>query len=163
MHGERLDGFSNDDHPRGLAAPLSDEDRRTIARWIDLGCPLDRDSDAGGRGWGWTLDDNRPILTVTHPRPRSIGVFDRILVGTHDYGSGLAAGSLSVTADFPIDDVPAGENLAERMNEVSPGVREYRLQTPVSRLDAGVLSVSVRDRQGHLTRIDRRFRVVPPD
>lgn len=147
---------------KGLAAPLTDEDRRTIARWIDLGCPLDRDPAADGherRGWGWALDDNRPVLTVTHPRRGTLGVFDRILIGLYDYGSGLAADSLEVTADFAIDDVPAGENLAERMHEVSPGVREYRLQTAISGLNAGVLTVSVRDRQGHVARIDRRFRV----
>jgi hypothetical protein len=85
VHGKRLDGFSNDDHPsetppgsgvlmlagasvpveknrhaldldftgsamppadavkEGKVKPLSDEDRRTIARWIDMGCPIDLD------------------------------------------------------------------------------------------------------------------------
>ena len=27
-------------------APLSDEDKRTLVRWIDLGCPIDLDYDA---------------------------------------------------------------------------------------------------------------------
>ena len=26
-------------------APLTDEDRRTLVRWIDLGCPIDLDYD----------------------------------------------------------------------------------------------------------------------
>ena len=26
-------------------APLTDEDRRTLVRWIDLGCPIDLDFD----------------------------------------------------------------------------------------------------------------------
>ena len=109
------------------------------------------------------LDDNRPVLTVTHPRRGTIPVLDRILIGMYDYDSGLAMDSLSVTADFPIDDVPAGDDLADRLNEVSPGVYEYRLGDAVRRLGAGVLSVSVRDRQGHTARIDRRFRVGAED
>src|SRR5262249_425246 len=50
-------------------APLTDEDRRTIVRWIDLGCPIDFDFDAErpeSRGRGWLADDNRPTLTVTY-------------------------------------------------------------------------------------------------
>ena len=27
----------------GKVAPLTDEDRRTLVRWIDLGCPIDLD------------------------------------------------------------------------------------------------------------------------
>ena len=33
----------------GKVAPLTDEDRRTIFRWIDLGCPLDLDFDTARR------------------------------------------------------------------------------------------------------------------
>src|SRR5262249_40554168 len=29
----------------GKVAPLTDEDRRTLVRWIDLGCPIDLDFD----------------------------------------------------------------------------------------------------------------------
>ena len=107
IYGERLDGFSNDDHPSeakpgdgtlvwkgqevdlkkfkhrydidylppqmplpdavkaGKVQPLTDEDRRTIVRWIDLGCPIDLDYDPAHpdkRGLGWMLDENRPTL-----------------------------------------------------------------------------------------------------
>ena len=30
---------------QGKVKPLTDEDRRTIVRWIDLGCPIDLDFD----------------------------------------------------------------------------------------------------------------------
>jgi hypothetical protein len=59
---------------KGLVKPLTDEDRRTLARWIDLGCPIDRDYDPNNpdqTGYGWMLDDNRPILTLTEPVSRS--------------------------------------------------------------------------------------------
>ena len=57
---------------RARSQPLTDEDRRTLVRWIDLGCPIDLDYDPENpetRGYGWMLDDNRPTLTLTYPRP----------------------------------------------------------------------------------------------
>src|SRR6185436_17602774 len=123
IFGERLDGFSNDDHPsepepgagyyvhKGervptdknrarydldyhgtpmpppdavagkyktpdgrliKVAPLTDEDRFTLVRWIDLGCPIDLDYDRrqpDARQFGWMLDDNRPTLALTSPQP----------------------------------------------------------------------------------------------
>src|SRR5436190_372498 len=46
-------------------APLTDEDKRTLARWIDLGCPIDL-TEKGSQGW--LLDDQRPTLTLTYPQ-----------------------------------------------------------------------------------------------
>src|SRR5205085_8816563 len=72
--------------------PLTDEDRRTIVRWIDLGCPIDLDFDPidpAKPGRGWMLDDQRPTLAVTLPRAGQDDSLDRVLVGMYDYGSGL--------------------------------------------------------------------------
>ena len=58
---------------QGKVKPLTDEDRRTLVRWIDLGCPIDLDFDPKQpqrRGSGWMQDDSRPTLTVTFPRRR---------------------------------------------------------------------------------------------
>ena len=58
----------------GKVKPLTDEDRRTLARWIDLGCPIDLDYDPDHpekRGYGWMLDDNRPVLTLDRTAARS--------------------------------------------------------------------------------------------
>jgi len=63
---------------------LSDDDRRTLVRWIDLGCPIDFDYDAEHpevRGYGWMGDDNRPTLAVTYPRAGMNRFVNRILVG----------------------------------------------------------------------------------
>ncbi|MCI0357401.1 MAG: hypothetical protein L0211_02825, partial [Planctomycetaceae bacterium] len=87
----------------GKVQALSDEDRRTFARWIDLGCPIDLDFDPQHpehRGYGWMLDDNRPILTLTLPREHQTEPLDRILIGMHDYFTGLDQSSFAVTADF---------------------------------------------------------------
>jgi hypothetical protein len=146
----------------GKVKPLSDEDRRTIVRWIDLGCPIDLDYDAAkpqAAGYGWMLDDNRPILTMTFPRPGTNAKLDRIVIGMHDYYSGLDDSSLRVTATFAIDGVPPGTNLASRFKRPSRGVRELRLSRPIESLRSGEIAVSVRDRQGNVTTIARTISV----
>lgn len=203
LFGERLDGFSNDDHasePKpgagyfthhgervdtdkfrarydidylgsvmpppdavkaGKVAPLTDEDRRTFARWIDLGCPIDLDYDPANpdrRGLGWMLDDDRPTLTVTEPRRRSPRPPTRVLVGLHDYGTEIDEASLVVTADFPVDGRPPGTNLADRLRVVDVGIRELPLRNAPPR---GTVDVSVRDRQGNESRVVRQYVVSP--
>jgi len=53
------------------------------------------------------LDDNRPTLTLTSPKAGANGPLTRILVGMHDYDSGLDMTTFKVTADFAIDGVKA--------------------------------------------------------
>lgn len=146
----------------GKVQPLTDEDRRTIVRWIDLGCPIDLDYDAehpDRRGYGWMGDDKRPTLTLTEP-PRGVSRrLDRILIGMFDYYSGLDDNSLDVVADFAVDDAPAGENLAARFRQKSPGVWELKLAKPIGILDEGTLSVRVKDQQGNQTEVVRTFSV----
>jgi hypothetical protein len=206
VYGQRLDGFSNDDHPSeskpgardlaqagkpvevernrhrwdldftgssmpppdavkaGQVQPLSDEDRRTLARWIDLGCPIDLDydaSDPGRRGRGWMLDDNRPILTVALPQPGANRSLSRIVIGAHDYYTGLDEGTLRVAADFPVDGAVPGTDLSARLATMSQGVWELRLDRPIRELQRGVLTVSVKDREGNETKIERTFSVSP--
>jgi hypothetical protein len=198
LYGERLDGFSNDDHPSekdpgsgklfhkgeevdlkkhharydidytGQSMPmrpgqrLTDEEKRTIVRWIDLGCPIDLDYDPKNPdkpGFGWMLDDQRPTLTLTYPVTGKNAELTRIVVGMHDYGSGLNAGSFRVTADFAIDGAKPGEDLAPAFKVASQGVWELKLEKPLTDLTTGTLTVSVADKQGNVARIERRFRV----
>jgi hypothetical protein len=139
-------------------APLTDEDRRTLVRWIDLGCPIDLDHDAAkpqAPNYGWPLDDQRPTLSLTAPQPGANVELARILVGMHDYGTGIDPTSFTVTADFPIDGVKPGENLAARFKEKSAGVRELELAAPIRKLEHGTLRIAVSDRQGNIARIER--------
>ncbi len=198
LHGERLDGFTNDDHPSedkpgsgklihngqviDLAKnrakfdvdytgaqmpayggkPIADEDRRTIARWIDLGCPIDLDYDPQHpekRGFGWMLDDQRPTLTLNSPRPGANVELARIVIGMHDYGTGLNPASFRVVADFELEGVSPGENLAAKFQSTTQGVWELKLGKPFPELKAGRLTVSVEDKQGNATRIERRFSI----
>jgi hypothetical protein len=144
---------------------LTDEDRLTIVRWIDLGCPIDLDYDSAqpkARGRGWLEDDNRPTLTLTLPRPGANQPLTRILVGMHDYDTGLDMDTFTVKADFALDGIAAGENLAPKFRPINSGVWELPLRLPLTKLARGTLVLSVRDRHGNLARIERAFSVVPP-
>jgi hypothetical protein len=77
----------------------------------------------------------------------------------HDFGSGLEMSSFAVTATFPIDGVSGGENLASRFKSVAQGVREWKLSKPVPTGTSGQLAVTVKDKQGNETRIERSVRV----
>jgi len=148
----------------GKVRALSEEDRRTIYRWIDLGCPIDlefdpADPDKHGPGSGWMDDETRPTLTVTYPRAGKNRTCDRILIGMHDYYTGLDMESFSVSASFDVDNSPAGEDLAPRFRHVGEGVFEWKPKQPIASLPHGVLTVSINDRQGNVTRIERSFSV----
>lgn len=151
-----------DDVASGKAKALSDEDRRTILRWIDLGCPIDRDYDPQRpteRGLGWMLDDLRPTLVVSSPVAWKNSAVESIVLGMHDYDSGLDVESLTVTADFAIDDAPAGTNLADKFRAGAQGVWSYHLEKPLGKLPSGTLTVLVKDRQGNTSRMERRIMV----
>ncbi len=129
-------------------------------RWIDLGCPIDLDYDPANpqkRGHGWMLDENRPTLTLTFPAPGANAELTRLVVGMWDYDTGLDIDSFRVVADFAIDGMPAGTNLASKFQAKSPGVWELQLGQPIRLLPRGKVEVSVRDRQGNVTRIERTF------
>ncbi len=207
VFGERLDGFSNDDHPSeakpgdrfrllhrgrevdlaanrrridldyvgspmpppdavrsGKVQPLTDEDRRTLARWIDLGCPIDLHFDPQNpskRGIGWLLDDQRPTLTIAFPEPGEHRELGRILIGMHDYETQLDLNRFQVWANFRVNGAPANVNLAPRFQRVERGVWELRLQPPISELKSGLIIATVADHQGNVSRVERSFRVGP--
>jgi hypothetical protein len=155
--------YEGPDGQKIKVAPLTDEDRRMLVRWIDLGCPLDRDfdpKDPQKRGRGWMLDDQRPTLTLTYPKAGVNESVKRILIGMYDYDTGLDMANFSVTADFAADGVPAGEELAGRFKALPDGRWELTLAQRIKELPRGKLKVAVKDRQGNVTRIERTFSVV---
>jgi hypothetical protein len=141
----------------GKVQPLSEEDKLTLVRWIDLGCPIDlgvNPAKPEPAKYGWHLDDQRPTLTLTSPKAGANAPLERILVGMHDYGTGLDPTSFTVTADFALQGAKPGDNLAERFKALGGGVYELELGVPL-KVDRGKLTVSVKDKQGNVTRIER--------
>ena len=143
---------------------MSEEDKLTLVRWIDLGSPIDtpdpKNSDARR---GWLLDEGRPTLTLAVPQPgASTEPLTHILLGMDDYGSGLDPNSFTVTADFALDGIPAGQNLASKFTALPDHRWQLKLPQPITRLAKGKMEVSVKDRQGNITRIERTFSVAGP-
>jgi hypothetical protein len=187
VFGRRTDGHANDERPAaagenhkaevkftgsampppeavkaGKVKPLTDEDRRTLVRWIDLGCPIDLDYDPARPDvqTGWMADRTLPALTVTAPQAGvNAGPLSHLLVGMHDAYSGLDPASFRVVADFAVDGIPAGTDLAPKFRPKSLGIWELPLNASIKELPKGKLTVSVQDRQGNRTEVARTFSV----
>lgn len=101
------------------------------------------------------LDDQRPTLTLAEPQADSQGAVKRILVGMYDYGTWLGMNTFSVMADFPIGEIPPGRNLADQFKALPNHRWELQLQRPVTVPLRGKLTVSIKDMQGNITRVER--------
>jgi hypothetical protein len=144
--------------------PLSIDEKMAIARWIDLGAPINFGDD-GATAYGWFLDEIRPTLAVSLPRPGfNQAPLTALRIGIADANTGIAPGSLSVRADIALAGRAAGAELADLAVAGSDGIHTIALAAPITALDEGHLFVAVTDRQGNVTRIDRRFSVddTPP-
>jgi hypothetical protein len=142
--------------------PLSDEDRRTLVRWIDLGCPIDMDpqydpTSPTPRSFGWMGDDQRPTLTITYPQSGENEPLSRVVIGMADAYTGLDVSSFTVISDVEVDGTAAGDNLAPQFKLITPGVWQWKLSKPMAGLKKSKLIVSVKDRQGNVNRLERVF------
>ena len=98
--------------PGSGVPPLTNDEKRLFARWIDLGAPIDVAETRGNPGMGWFLDDLRPTLTISTPRPNeNPEPVDRILFGMADANSGIDIGSRAHGQQpIPHQDHPPGDN-----------------------------------------------------
>ena len=139
--------------------PLSDEEKLTLVRWIDLGCPINTGHGTENEDYGWFLDDLRPTLTVSSPRPgTNPGPVHVIRVGVADAYTGIKNNSLFVSADISVAGRPAGANLAKQMIQVDDGVYEMTLSQPFPANKEIVLHAEVADKQGNVTQLDVEFK-----
>lgn len=170
--GQRLDGRVNEDrdddldfvptaaHPAGGVPGMTNEEKLTLARWIDLGAPIDL-----GSPWGFLEDDLRPTLVV---RPsltaaRVAGSFNVLEIAAFDVESGVVPGSLTVTCNLKLGTIPAGGNLAAgKAIDPQGGVLRLVLPRRVQIGERAVFTVSVRDAAGHVSRIVRTYARRPP-
>lgn len=136
--------------------PLSEDDKRMIARWIDLGAPINSQRVPDDQ-YGWFLDDLRPTLALSWPRAGAHAApLDEIRIGAFDYYSGLDLASLSVVADIEVAGHPAGTELAGLFTEEEPWVWTMPVQPPLSGV-SGTLTVAIFDQEGNRTEVVRSF------
>jgi hypothetical protein len=147
--------------PGSAVPPLSEDEKMTFARWVDLGCPINTGSGTG-TNYGWHLDDLRPTLTVSSPRQnRNEPPFTEMRIGVADAYSGISNGTLSVKADFPVNGLAAGAELAGQGSFVGPGTFSIPLNPAISNLPPSHLTASVLDAQGNRAILKVRFHVGP--
>lgn len=167
--GERLDGRSNADrtddldfaasaaHPAGVGVlGMTVDEKMTLARWIDLGAPIDF-----GSPWGFLEDDQRPTLVLRPSvgRARAARAFRALEISAFDVESGVVPGSLSVTCNLKLGNVPAGGNLAAgRAIDAQGGVLRLALPRKVTTAEKPIFTVTVRDAAGHRTQVVRSYR-----
>lgn len=195
VFGERLDGWSNDDHPSaavpgdpsslpegaspndsdidytGTIMPPPDsgvpalgiDEKMMIARWIDLGAPIDLAWQYDyPQNMGWFMDTQRPTLAISQPRPNlNATPPTQIDFAMADANSGLDQSTLSVTASFAVNGRPAGSELADLAVYRGDGRYRIALDQPVSpRLYNARIFVEVADNQGNIARSSRRFHTI---
>ncbi len=190
IFGERLDGWSNADHPTESVPgdpdtlpagasineadldftgqmmpppgsgvpPLTEDEKITIARWIDLGAPINWGDD-GNTPWGWFLDEIRPTLALSLPRPGlNDSAVDRIRFGVADANSGIDLSTLSLRADFAVDSRPPDTELADLATSLGNGIYSVTVDPPLSGGTHTVFA-EIADYQGNITRVARKFSV----
>ncbi len=142
--------------PPGSGVPaLSIDEKMTIARWIDLGCPINNGDD-GATPYGWFLDEVRPTLHLQSPHDdEPWETLGDIVIGIADANSGIEPGSLSVRLNFVVDGHEAGSELAGLAEEIGDGIYRIVVATPADVPADGKLEISVRDRQGNTTWVQR--------
>src|SRR6185436_11795163 len=139
--------------PGSGVPPLSEDEKMTFGRWVDLGCPINTGS-GSGTNYGWHLDDLRPTLTVSSPRQnRNNPPLTELRLGVADAYSGISNGTLSVKADFLVNGLAANSELAGQGTFISPGIFSIPLDTPVTNLPIGHITAAVLDTQGNRTTV----------
>ncbi len=191
IFGERLDGWTNEDHPTETVPgdpdtlpagasinladvdftgqmmpppgsgvpPLSEDEKMTFARWIDLGAPINW-GDNGNTPWGWFLDEIRPTVAVSAPRPgQNDNALDTIRVGVADANTGLDTATLSIRASFSVAGRAADSELSDLAVAAGDGIYEIPVSPPLTAATNETVHAEIADNQGNITRVACRFSI----
>jgi hypothetical protein len=155
-----LDFTATASHPASGLAGMNIDEKLTFARWVDLGCPINTGQGANAN-FGWFVDDQRPTLAVSVPRPGLNPVAPALIrVGIADAYTGIAPGSLSITATIPLAGRLAGAQLADLAVAQGGGIYTIALGGPLPDVAQARLYARVADNQGNLTRVVVTFSVL---
>jgi len=149
--------------PPGSGVPaLSEDEKITFARSVDLGCPINSSQGSADESYGWFLDDMRPALTVSQPRPGyNAGPLSTIRVGIADGYSGIKANSLSIKSDSVIEGRQPGVELVDLAQATGDGIYTIAFTTPINDVTNVHIYAAVTDNQGNITRVNQEFSVDP--
>lgn len=141
--------------------PLSEDEKRTFARWVDLGCPVSSQDSVLSK-IGWFSDEVKPTLTLSQPRAGlSTQALGSIRIGMFDSYSGLDPGTLSVKASFPVNGKAPGTELAADFVETGDHIWTLAVAPPIDRLAGSLITVTVKDNAGNISVVNRSFSVAP--
>lgn len=145
--------------PGSGVTPLSDDEKMTIARWIDLGAPINWGDD-GATPWGWFLDEIRPTLAMSSPRPGyNVHALTAIRIGLADANTGIDPSSLSLRASFVVAGRPANSELADLAVDIGDGIYSIPVAPALTDATSETVYAEVADHQGNITRVARRFSI----
>ncbi len=156
--------YTGDVMPPVGAPALTWDERMKIARWVDLGAPIDltgANFTAGLKSYaGYLEDDLRPTLSLLPTVEQAVKdrKLTRFVVGAYDLESGINPASLSVTLDRAVGNFPAGTNIAANATITNGGTVVVNLPTPIDLLAGAVnVALEIRDNAGHTTRELRTY------
>jgi hypothetical protein len=166
LFGQRLDGRLNTDRtddldftPHSGSHGATAEECRTIARWIDLGCPINFTS-AGHVGFRYTDDNTLPMINIGTPARGMNLSFDNVLrIGVSDGESPVNWSSLSVSLDTSLADGvnPVPVSLSSLNRPVGSSVAYITLPSALQLDREMLLVVTVADTKGNSNRAVQRF------
>jgi hypothetical protein len=149
--------------PGSKVPPLTEDEKLTFARWVDLGCPINLDENGPAKDYGWFMDNMRPTLTISSPRQNGTSTpLSEIRVGVADAYKGVRAGSLSIKADFAVNGMAPNTELVSQGSWVDQGVFSISLNEPIKQVAYGHVTASAYDEQGNRTTSNVRFWIDPP-
>jgi len=168
LFGARLDGRTNaergddlDFTPHSVAHGATLEENRTIARWIDLGCPIDF-QDSVHAGYRYTDDNGLPVVNIAAPAAGSIATFDGMLqLGLTDAESGVDWSTLEVSFDSDLSNGfnPVSLSLTGLARGAGSAAASLPLPGPLAKDRDMIVVVSALDRAGNANVETRRFRI----
>ncbi|MDT0582630.1 hypothetical protein [Brumicola blandensis] len=152
--GKRLDGRDNQDRDDDVDYPanhptinLTDAEKRNIARWIDLGSPIDFPELQidGGVGFRYTDDYQLPVVNIHRPFSGS-NDDNTAIIGLADAKSGIDWETVLITV-YPISN-PSDITVIATYDRSTTGVITFELPS-LSENQDHVLSLQVKDLEGN--------------
>lgn len=133
--------------PNSGVPPLTTDEKMTIARWIDLGCPINFGQESGHGTWGWFLDDLRPALTISSPRPGVTTTVSEICFGAADAYTGINPASLIVRATFPVAGRAPWSELRDLVRQSGDGIYSLPVSPALTTAQDARVYVAIKDKR----------------